>query len=40
MIQVFFLVLATNTRHNTLFLTLNLFKYVRLRIAIVYSAWR
>ena len=34
------LAMATNTRHNGLCITLNLFKNLRLRIAIVRSAWR
>jgi len=32
--------MATNTLHNALCITLNLFKNLRLRIAIVRSAWR
>ena len=32
--------MATNTLHNELWITLNLFKNLRLRIAIVRSAWR
>ena len=32
--------MATNTLHNALCITLNLFKNLRLRIAIVHSAWR
>jgi len=34
------LAMATNTLHNALCITLNLFKNLRLRIAIVCSAWR
>ena len=34
------LAMATNTLHNALCITLNLFKNFRLRIAIVGSAWR
>ena len=34
------LAMATNTLHNALYITLNLFKNLRLRIAIVRSAWR
>jgi len=34
------LAMATNTLHNALCITLNLFKNLRLRIAIVRSAWR
>jgi len=34
------LAMATNTRHNALCITLNLFNNLRLRIAIVRSAWR
>ena len=34
------LALATNNTHNALCITLNLFKNLRLRIAIVLAAWR
>ena len=34
------LAMATNTLHNALCITLNLFENLRLRIAIVRSAWR
>jgi len=34
------LAVATNTLHSALCVTLNLFKNLRLRIAIVRSAWR
>ena len=35
-----FLALTTNTWHDTLLMTINLFKRLRFRIAIVCSAWR
>jgi len=34
------LAMATNTLHSALWITLNLFKNLRLRIVIVRSAWR